>query len=468
MTTQAIIDKTTELLRIRFPLKQKYRNLIAIGLYGFLSAFFISLILTYYNTWYLRPTLGLDETHANTIFSYSTAAGSVGLLLTVIIGGAFSDDFRSRYGARAPFILAGTTISGATIFLVPIAGELFPIESLIIIFPGLFFIIYVGLGLGSSPAYALMSELFTRDQRGWVGLILAGFTTIGSFAGIIVLRAVIDNYGIIRMFFVTGILFFICGLAIFFLVEKVNPPFEPIDPTFLDIRSTPKYLVTFGGKDFGKMLLVQSLWGFAVASISMYLIIHLSTPAAIIIIGEGNEGIVLIVTGVIAAIAAIPAGLIIQRIGKVKTAMAGSIIYAIYCFGTGLFGASSWEALISLAAIAGLGAIFIESVRISLPADLVPEGKEAQFMGINQFASSWTQPLVGLLGAQILNVFADNNPTLIIFVLAGTASLLASGVLFFIEYEKMILDEYKRWYKRFLVAKGVVQEELKYIVNAFK
>jgi hypothetical protein len=88
-------------------------------------------------------------------------------------------------------------------------------------------------------------------------------------------------------------------------------------------------------------------------------------------------------------------------------------------------------------------------------------------MGINSFASAWTQPLVGLLGAQIIIAFSGNNPTLIIFVMAGVASLVASLLLFYIEYEKMITDEYERWYKRFLVSKGVIQEELHQIVDAF-
>lgn len=463
----AILDKTTELLKLEFPISKKYRNLLAIGLYGFISAFLISIILAYFTKLYLRDTLLIDETMANTIFSYSTAAGSIGLLITVIIGGAYSDDFRSKFGARAPFILGGCLISGLMIFVVPIAGDFFPNSSLLVVFPILFFFIYVGLGLASSPANALISELFTKTQRGWVGLSLAGFATLGSFAGIILLRVIIDNFGPTSMFPATGILFIVIGGIIFFLVEKVNPPFDPIDPTIMDIRNTPKYLVSFGGKDFTRMLVVQSLWGFAVASVSMYLIIHLSTDAATAVLGEGNEAIALIITGIVAAIAAIPAGLLIQRLGKVQTAMIGSIVYAMYCFGMGFIGPSSWTILIAMAALGGLGSIFIESVRVSLPADLVPEGKEAQFMGINRFASAWTQPLVGLLGAQIIIAFAGNNPTAIIFISAGIASLIATMVLFFIGYEKMIVNEYERWSKRFLVAKGVIQKEMKQIVNGF-
>ena len=158
------ITLTTAFLRGEKTLPQKQRNMIALGLYGFASALVISLIITYYNTWYLRGILEMSDTVANTIFSYSTAAGSIGMLLAVIVGGAYSDDFRSRYGNRAPFMLAGTVIAGLMLYMVPVIATIFPRDFLVILFPLAFFIAYAGLGLGSSPTNALLSELFTREQ----------------------------------------------------------------------------------------------------------------------------------------------------------------------------------------------------------------------------------------------------------------------------------------------------------------
>jgi MFS family permease len=455
---QTQLENTTNIIRDRLTISQKYRNAIALGLFGFASAFIVALIIIYYNTWYLRQSLEINAILSDTIFSYSTAAGSIGLLITVIVGGAFSDDYRSKYGARAPFILVGCLIAGFVMVLLPIVGNLFPEDLLIIVFPLCFFIIYSGLGLGSSPTNALLSELFTKEQRGWIGLILAGFTTLGSFGGIFINRFVADNFGIPLIFPFSGIILFLIGITIFALVEKVNPPFPPIDSTLLDIKKTPSYLISFGSGGFTKMLVVQSLWGFASASVSIYLIVALSTPEAVDFLGEGNEGIVLVVTGIVAAIMAIPAGFIIQKVGKVRTALVGSFIFALYCFGLAFIVTGYYSLLLILAAIGGLGSIFIESVRVSLPADLVPEGKEAQFMGINKFASIWTQPVVAILGAQIIILFANQNPTLIIFSLAGVASILATIILFFITYEKMIKTEYDNFYKRYLIAKGFAKE----------
>ncbi len=464
----APLTLTTAILRGEKTLSQKNRNVIAIGLYGFASALIISLIIVYYTNWYLRGILEMSKTLANTIFGYSTAAGSVGMLLAVIVGGAYSDDFRSKYGARAPFMLAGTLIAGFMLFLIPVIATIFPRDFLIVLFPLAFFVAYGGLGLGSSPTNALLSELFTKEQRGWVGLVIAGFTTLGSFIGIVGLKTVAETLYATAMFPFTGAVVILIGIIIFFLVEKVNPPFDPIDDTIEDIIRTPQYLVSFGGKDFGKMMIVQSLWGFAVASVSLFMIMHLSTDAAVAALGKGNEGMVLIVIGIVAAIMAIPAGFAIKKFGKVNTALAGSIFYGLYCF---IFGSIEvggyFDLLLPIAALGGLGAILIESVRISLPADLVPEGKEAQFMGMNKFASTWTQPVVAMLGAQIIVMFANEYPTMIIFNFAGIAAILASFVLFMINYEKMLKEEYHNFYKRYVYAKGIIEQGLGDITNGF-
>ena len=72
-----------------------------------------------------------------------------------------------------------------------------------------------------------------------------------------------------------------------------------------------------------------------------------------------------------------------------------------------------------------------------------------------------------MVGAQIIVVFANNNPTMIIFYLAGIASILASFVLFMINYEKMLKDEYQNFYKRYVYAKGIIEQGIEDITDGF-
>ncbi|MHA2095785.1 MAG: hypothetical protein ACW98F_14285, partial [Candidatus Hodarchaeales archaeon] len=101
MSSKSPIDKvlspittvSTAILREGKSIPQKYRNMISIGLYGFSNAVIVSLVLLFFQK-YMIIRLEMDGTLAASIFSYSIATGSIGLLLAVIVGGAYSDDFR--------------------------------------------------------------------------------------------------------------------------------------------------------------------------------------------------------------------------------------------------------------------------------------------------------------------------------------------------------------------------------------
>ncbi|MFX1515580.1 MAG: MFS transporter [Promethearchaeota archaeon] len=465
---------TTQELRTRF-LSQKIRNIIALGIFGTANAVIVAFIIAYFNESYLQGFLELSPTYAKNIYTYSIFAGSIGFLATVIIGGAFSDDFRSKYGARAPYILGGSILAGMMLLVTPIFAGTVNEDLMIILFPLCFFLIYVGLGLASSPHGALLSELFTKEQRGWVGLVLAGFTILGSLIGLVffdffteILLDLADIFQLsflaeFGLFLLPALIIIICGILVFILVEKANPPYPPIDSPITDILQTPRYLLNVSGSDFGKMFFVQSFWGFASEAVALYLLLHLDAAG----LPEGDAPLALLVTGLVSAAMAIPAGLFIKKFGKVRTAIVGSLIYSGFCFL--LAGISNYfQIFLVIAAIGGFGAVFIESVRASLPADLVPEGKEAQFMGINKFGSLWTQPVVALLGGLLLTLLADweFSFTTIMFLLAGIASLIATVLLFLISYEKMVRDEYRKFYKRYLTARGFVEEKLNGILDA--
>ncbi|MFW9904275.1 MAG: MFS transporter [Candidatus Thorarchaeota archaeon] len=467
---------TTQELRTRF-LSQKFRNIIALGIFGTANAVIVAFIIAYFNERYLQGFLELSPTYAKNIYTYSIFAGSIGFLATVIIGGAFSDDFRSKYGARAPYILGGSILSGLMLLVTPIFAGTANEDLMIILFPLCFFLIYVGLGLASSPNGALLSELFTKEQRGWVGLVLAGFTILGSLIGLVFFdvftESLLNLANIFQLsflaefglFLLPALIIIVSGVLVFVLVEKANPPYPPIDSPITDILQTPKYLLNFSGSDFGKMFFVQSFWGFASEAVALYLLFHLDAAG----LPEGDAPLALLVTGLVSAVMAIPAGLFIKKFGKVKTAIVGSLIYSVFCFLlAGMEIGNYFQLFLIIAAIGGFGAVFIESVRASLPADLVPEGKEAQFMGINKFGSLWTQPIVALLGGVLLTLLKDweYSFTTVMFLLAGIASIVATVFLFFISYEQMVRDEYKKFYKRYLTAKGFVEEKLNGVLDA--
>ncbi|MHA2203892.1 MAG: hypothetical protein ACW991_09400, partial [Candidatus Hodarchaeales archaeon] len=65
---------TTQELRERF-LSQKVRNIFALGVFGTANAVIVAFIIAYFNLRYLQEFLELSSELAETIFSYSIAAG---------------------------------------------------------------------------------------------------------------------------------------------------------------------------------------------------------------------------------------------------------------------------------------------------------------------------------------------------------------------------------------------------------
>jgi len=79
---------------------------------------------------------------ANAMNLIIVVSSTIAFMIALVVRGAICDDIRSRFGNRAPMILLGAIIAG--------------------------------LGFALAPDYALISELFTKEERGWVGLGFAG------------------------------------------------------------------------------------------------------------------------------------------------------------------------------------------------------------------------------------------------------------------------------------------------------
>lgn len=435
--------------------------LTGMGVYLLAGSFSATFIVAFLQSSYLINGLGMNASDAGTVFSFSAATGALAFLTAVIIGGCFSDDLRSRFGNRLPNILLGAFFAGIVYIFAP---NFISKDNAFVLLPIILGLINFGVGWGSSPHLALLSELFTKKERGWAGLALAGFATIGTFFGFVILDSFKVNENYEMMWISAGILLMICSLITFIFLPKTNPS-HPGDSTFRDILLTPVHLINFGKGDFGKMFVVQSFWGFSFTGVIFFFVSYLTQ------IGHSNPQMALMITGVMGAIAAVPVGFVISKIGKVRTGMIGSILYAIACFGfsavsEGIFGMDLEMSFYVLAGIAGVGAIFIQGVQLSLPADLVPEGKEAQFMGLNTFGQTWTDPLVTIAGGLIISSFGAIVGYPLIFQLAGASQVFAVMILALITYERLLEREYERFRRRYLAFRFLIEDQIERIVDA--
>jgi MFS family permease len=398
-------------------------------------------------------------------FSIIRTVSSIAFMISLVVGGAISDDIRSRFGNRVPMILFGSIIAGIGYILLPIFVRGNNEFYIIIISILIYIMIYTGLGFGLAPDYALISELFTKEERGWAGLGFAGVGLVGTVIGLILQ---ITQINWILTGFLAGITIIILGSLTFIGTPKINPPF-PADGTISDILATPRYLFEMGAgnnanKDFLLMFIVGILWGGGGYIIANNLPIFVDTLTAAVDLGVNIESAnLLLIMGVAGALFAGPVGVVISKLGKVRSGMIGSIILGFFTFM--LAQSFSWSdyPIYFLSILAGLGTIFITAVNVSLPADLVPRGKEGQFMGLFTVAANLLSPLVGILATFILgsstNVRSGYSS---IYLLSTLIYFGAVFILAFMHYEQQLEGEYQMYYRRYLIFKGYVSDKTKF------
>lgn len=416
------------------------------------------------------------------VFSIIRTVATIAFMISLVVGGAISDDIRSRFGNRVPMIILGALIAGIGYASVPVLVRGNNYWLVLVLGSLIYIVIHIGLGFALAPDYALISELFTKEERGWAGLGFAGIGLIGTMIGY-ALQDVAKpgtnpaqgpapalaaaNVAWITTGFIAGGVIIFLGLLTFIMTPKYNPPF-PADGTVSDILATPRYLFEMGSgnsanRDFLLMFIIGILWGGAGYIIDTYLASFLKAMKdnGFITLDPAN---LLIIIGISAAILAGPVGYVISKLGKIKSGMLGSLMLGFFSFMVAQTFIWANNPLYALAFIAAAGTIFITAINVSLPADLVPRGKEGQFMGLFIIAANLLAPFAGgaatLISIQYKNDVLGGYSTL--FLIPTMLYFIAVFILAFMHYEDQLESEYNLYYRRYLLFKGFVSDKTRF------
>ncbi len=408
---------------------------------------------------------------ANTIYLIMIVTSTIAFMIALVVGGAISDDIRSRFGNRVPMIFLGSIIAGLGYIVLPI---LVVSDNVLYVFlAGNFVYIFINIGLGFALAsdYALISELFVKEERGWVGLGFAGVGLGGTLIGygLSSISEVNTYRGWVTVGLLTGIIIIVLGLLTFILTPKYNPPF-PADGTMKDILATPRYLFEMGygnsaNRDFLFMFIIGILWGgggFIIdTEFAPFLNQLLLDKTPNLTIDPKN---LLVLIGLSGAILALPVGIVIAKLGKVRSGMIGSVMMGFFTFMVAQNFMWSDHPIYAISVVLALGTIFITAVNVSLPADLVPRGKEGQFMGLFIIAANLLSPVVGLLavGVSAVNTKNPENGFATVFLLTTIIYFVAVIILAFMHYEEQLEGEYQMYYRRYLLFKGYVSDKTRF------
>ncbi|MFX0094244.1 MAG: MFS transporter [Candidatus Hodarchaeota archaeon] len=418
-----------------------FKLLLGIGFYALGFSFFGTFVNTYF-TLYLGIQ-GLEQNEQGLYVAFTLGAGAILYMIGALLGGTFSDDLRTRLGPRIPLIIVSSVLAG---FLMIFADPLLSVlgnglPAYFLVFAGIFFL----LGTSASPWNALVSDLLSKERRAWSALVTASLTTIGVGAGILVIAPLIKNAQN------TSLIWIICGLVLIIstivsaiLIPKVNPDFEP-DATLPDLLKSPQYLFSFGKGDFSQMFWISLLWGVASTTLSSFFAFYVRSSLGF---PENDLTLFMIITAATGLVVAIPAGFLCNFLGKANTGILASLTMALFFLI--LFLIPGYNGMILSSIMGGIAGMLLTTVGVALPADLMPEGKEGQFWSFILISRQVSAPLALALGGIL--IYAFNNFILLFVINAGLMVIAAVGMLF-IGYERLSLEDYLRFHRRFLRAR---------------
>lgn len=369
------------------------RNILFTGLTSFLTDTSVKMIYSVMPMFLMsigasKASLGLIEGVAE-----STAS------LIKALSGFWSD----RIGKNKPFMLAGYALSA--IILPFYALVISPMQVLLLRFAERF-----GKGIRTAPRDSLIAGSVTNNETGKGFGLQKAMDNSGAIAGPLIAFAILslfpDNYRLI--FMIAGLPALAGVFVIIFGIKEAK-------------KNKTELIRKFRFGDFSKRY-----WFF----LAIIFIFTLGNSTDALLLVKANEAgikvafipLVYLITNVVSVIAAIPAGMLSDRIGKEKLLIAGFLIYAVVYF---LFGTDVGEGtLFILFALYGLYSAATDGIQKAFVADVADANKKGTALGIYNAMLGIT-----LLPASLIAGFLYDRVNSSVPFMFGSAMALLAAIL---------------------------------------
>jgi len=406
--------------------KKLVKFLIATGMFSFGFNFLTTAEYVHFRR--IMEDIGITSaTMVSVLFSISLVALCIG----AVLGGFINDRIRSKFGQRAPSIFIGS-ISAALLFLiVPIVTQL--INNRRIVFIVLLIVLVIAhllLGGAYTPWLALVTDLFRRKERTLAGVIINIFSAAGAAIAIMIFSALIENNLSWLIWVITGVALAIGGIITCTLIPHINPENDE-NIKFRDIFRIPKILWKYGGVTWILLLVVNLFWGFGSHLVETGLVASLVKRFDVIETTASFASNILM--GVYVVLFIVPIIWVVNKIGKIKAGIIASISYALFCLLLALM--PNFNSIYFIVIVGGASNILLSTLQIALPADWVPKGREASFMGIFFVFSTIIKPIATLVQGVLLENKEDVSTLTVFggypwtFIFASISCVLALIVL---------------------------------------
>jgi MFS family permease len=354
--------------------------------------------------------------------------------------GALSDQTRSRWGRRKPFILLGYLAWGILTAIFPSAAYLKPVGlaiSTAILFDCL--MTFFGSTANDAALNAFVIDVTVEQNRGRV----VGTMQILTWVAILIVYGasglIIDAWGYFTFFYIIGGSVFVLGLVGGWLVRERPDLPPPTKSYWQQLAETFQAESLRENRPLFLLLFTLTLYGIAEQIFFPYLIIYLNHYLALPTLQASLIIFLCILLGGI--LLAYPIGILADRIGRKRLAVGAVLLKMVGLVLFSLVDSFFWLAATGTLWLAAMSAWIISTG--AWTKDLFPADKRGQFAGyFILFTVAFTMvpgPLIGgWLSARFgIPTVIDGQPgfipTPLIFQTAGLATLACLIPMVFIK-----------------------------------
>ncbi len=390
--------------------KHLLRQIILIGMLFVGDRIFFFFEQNYFNT-YIDHVLFLPELYISLMVSLSATMG----LIMMFVWGIFSDNTRTKYGRRRPYLLLGI-IAGGGMIVFGLSQNYYLCLILDVVVIGICANAYL------MAERALIPDTVELEKRGRANGIINMVSYIGLFIGVVFLLlgnelfgvpdprpgatgTIIPQEGHLILLSIGGIIFATVGIIGFVLIKE-HPTHEfPEKKKFLhELKQTFNLKELKSQKEFFKMTLAYLIFQTGTGSIMAFLFLFIfelgaSTLELLMIIGIAFP-IVIILT--------IYLGKIVDKYGRKKyiPLVIGIISLGFFPIPFATIGSSVNLILLTLFfpfALTGLLALI--TPLNAWAQDLLPEDKRGKFTGIFNIVQTVSQIIGSIVGGLAATIF---------------------------------------------------------------
>lgn len=379
------------------------RNVFFTGLTSFLTDTSVKMVYSVMPMFLL--SIGASKTSLALIEGIAESTAS----LVKALSGFWSD----KIGKNKPFMLIGYGLSALIIPLYTFV--ITPMQVLV-----LRFIERFGKGIRTAPRDSLIAGSVINGETGRsFGLQKAmdnSGAIIGPLLAFILLSLLPGNYRLI--FMLAGIPAIIAILVIIFGISEARKPVNELFKKFHFRNFPAKYYFFLG------IIFVFTL-GNSTDALLMVKANELGIKVVFI-------PLVYLITSVVSVVAAIPAGILSDRIGKEKVLIAGFLIYTLVYYGFGI--TSHTGVIFALFALYGLYSAATDGIQKAFISDLTDKNKKGTGLGIYNALIGIT-----LLPASLIaGILYDKVNSRVPFYFGAAMALISAllMLIFFLKYRK--------------------------------